>query len=195
MPSTVPRALNELGYSVDIVNYTNKRFIPDRKYDLFIGHGGINFENIAKNLDPACTKLYFSTGIYWKEWNRREEKRLDELRRRRGITIPADKIIEYDEEYANVTSDGIICLGNDYAKNTYSQFPRVININNAVYPDSYSVSRKKFENARNNFLFFNGGGNVHKGLDLLLEAFTQVKQHLYIRQNIEPAFFKAYERE
>jgi len=192
---SLPRALNELGYSVDIVNYNNEHFVPDKKYDLFIGHGGINFETIAKKLDPDCIKIYFSAGIYWREWNQAEEKRLDELQKRRGITLPADKLIERDEEYANVSAEGIICLGNNYAKETYSQFPHVIAINNAVYPDSYSISGKNFENARNNFLFFNGGGNVHKGLDLLLEAFTQVEQHLYIRQDIKPAFFKAYKKE
>jgi len=191
----IPRALNELGYSVDIVNYNNKRFVPDKKYDLFIGHAGINFETISKRLDPACTKIYFSTGTYWKEWNCAEKERLDALWKRRGIAIPPDKLIEYDEEYANVHSEGIICLGNAHAKETYSQFPRVVNVNNAVYPDTYSISNKNFDGARNNFLFFNGPGNVHKGLDLMLEAFTRVDQHLYIRQNIEPAFLKAYKKE
>ena len=64
-----------------------------------------------------------------------------------------------------------------------------------MYPDTYSSSNKNFDDARNNFLFFNGPGNVHKGLDLMLEVFTRVDQHLYIRQNIEPAFLKAYKKE
>lgn len=192
---TIPRALNELGYSVDIINYDNEAFVPGKKYDLFIGHGGVNFESISRKLDPKCIKIYFSTGTYWKEWNRTETERLAALQKRRGVFLPADRLIIHNEEYANVNADGIICLGNDHAKKTYDKFPRVINVNNAVYPDNYSRSNKNFAVARNNFLFFNGGGNVHKGLDVLLEAFTQTKQQLYVRQDIEPAFFKVYNHE
>lgn len=191
----IPRALNELGYSVDIVNYNNKKFVPKKRYDLFIGHGGLNFETIAMNLNPQCIKIYFSTGTYWKEWNRMEKERLDALQKRRGVILPPDRIIDHDEEYANVNANGIICLGNEHAKKTYSQFPLVINLNNAVYPDSYLPYKKNFEAGRTNFLFFNGGGNVHKGLDLLLEAFSQLEANLYVRQDIEPAFFKVYKRE
>jgi hypothetical protein len=191
----IPRALNELGYSVDIVNYDNKRFAPEKKYDLFIGHAGINFESIAQKLDPDCVKIYFSTGTYWKSWNQMEKDRLDDLKRRKGIQLPVDRIIENDEEYANSVSDGIICLGNEVAKKTYQKFPLVINLNNAVFPDSYSPIGKNFNASRNNFLFFNGGGNVHKGLDLLLDAFSHLDQHLYVRQEIEPAFFNIYKKE
>jgi glycosyltransferase involved in cell wall biosynthesis len=191
----IPRALNELGYSVDIVNYDNKRFVPEKKYDLFIGHAGINFESIARKLDPDCVKIYFSTGTYWNSWNQIEKDRLDDLKRRKGIQLPVDRIIENDEEYANSVSDGIICLGNEVVKNTYQKFPLVINLNNAVFPDSYSPLGKNFNASRNNFLFFNGAGNVHKGLDLLLDAFSHLDQNLYVRQAIEPAFFKIYKKE
>ncbi|MDD1687196.1 glycosyltransferase [Methanoregula sp.] len=191
----IPRALNELGYSVDIVNYDNRKFIPTKKYDLFIGHTGINFENITEKLDSQCTKIYFSTGTYWKSWNLAEQSRRDDLQSRRGAQLPVDRFIGIDEEYANTAADGIICLGNDVAKETYSKFPSVVNINNAVFPDKYSIANKNFNAGRNNFLFFNGWGNVHKGLDLLLDAFTQLDQHLYVRQDIEPAFLKIYKKE
>ncbi len=150
----IPRALNELGYSVDIVNYDNMKFVPNKKYDLFIGHGGFNYESIARNLDPECIKIYFSTGTYWKEWNRVEKERLDNLQKRKGFSLPPDRIIDQDEEFANVNAKGIICLGNEHAKKTYSQFPLVVCLNNAVYPDSYSPSNKNFLAGRTNFLFF-----------------------------------------
>jgi hypothetical protein len=191
----IPRALNELGYSVDIINYDNREFVPDKKYDVFFGHGGINFEPVVNHLNPSCIKIYFSTGTYWEEWNRAEKIRRIALQERKGVLLPPDRLIEQDEEFANAHADGIICLGNDHAKDTYNKFPRVININNAVFPDICSISEKNYKDGRNNFLFYNGAGNVHKGLDLLLEAFTQLKQHLYIRQTIEPEFFKIYEKE
>lgn len=192
----IPRALNELGYIVDIVNYDNRDFVPRKKYNLFVGHAGINFERIERKLDRSCIKIYFSTGIYWPEWNRMEKERLDSLQKRKGIRLPLDRQIIHEEEYANTHANGIICLGNEHAKSTYSKFSPVIAINNAVFLDTYSLSQKNFEIGCNNFLFFNGSGNVHKGLDLLLDAFSQMKdRHLYVRQNIEPEFYKAYKKE
>ena len=191
----IPRALNELGYEVDIVHCYNTTFIPQQKYDLFIGHGGTNFEVIARRLPPEITKIYFSTGIYWKTWNEQEERRFQALWQRRGCKLPPDRFITASEEYANTTADGIICLGNEFALETYRKFPLVINLNNAVFPVEYDITLKDYEYGRHGFLFFNGPGNVHKGLDLLLEAFSRLKQHLYVCQAIEPKFAKVYKKE
>ena len=53
----IPRVLNELGYSVDIVNYDNRDWLPDRPYDLLIGHGGINFESISRRLPENIREI------------------------------------------------------------------------------------------------------------------------------------------
>jgi len=193
---SIARVLNELGYIVDIVEWTDTKFLPCRYYDLFIGHGGCNFEHIARHLPAEMVKVYFSTGLYWKEHNRREEERFRWLEERRGVRLPYDRWIHYSEEYANQTVDGIICLGNKIARESYSKFPLVFNLNNASYPDDcYDRTVKDFASARNNFLFFAGGGNVHKGLDLLLEVFPMVDAHLWVCQRVRPNFFEVYRRE
>jgi glycosyltransferase involved in cell wall biosynthesis len=193
---SIVRVLNELGYVVDVVEWLDTVFVPKKKYDLFIGHGGCNFENIARNLPSHVIKIYFSTGIYWQEFNPREEERFRWLEKRRGIRLPYDRWIQYSEEYANESADGIICLGNQVAKDSYSKFPLVINLNNAAYHDDrYDRTKKDFASGRDKFLFFSGWGNVHKGLDLLLEAFAQVDAHLYICQAISPDFHKVYRQE
>jgi hypothetical protein len=33
------RVLNEMGYGVDVINFTDNRFKVEKTYDLFIGHG------------------------------------------------------------------------------------------------------------------------------------------------------------
>ncbi|OGF61544.1 MAG: hypothetical protein A2Y62_01830 [Candidatus Fischerbacteria bacterium RBG_13_37_8] len=69
-------------------------------------------------------------------------------------------------------------------------------MNNASYSDNYyENSKKDFDKARRNFLFFSGPGNVHKGLDLLLEVFVRASANLYICQNIRSDFFKVYKNE
>lgn len=189
-------ALNELGYVVDVVEYSDRKFVPRRDYDLFIGHAGWNFEKIAGLLKPDTVKIYFSTGPSWMFWNEQEMKRIEVLCQRRKVKYPFERIIKVSEEWANEHADAIICLGNDRACQSYGKFPKVFNLNNAsYYDDHYDRAKKDFAAARRNFLFFSGPGNVHKGLDLLLEAFTGLDAHLYICQRINPHFFEIYRNE
>jgi hypothetical protein len=192
----IPQILNELGYVVDVIQYDSKGWKLSNRYDLFIGHGGVNFEEIVCQLPKDTVRIYFSTGIYWKEMNIREAKRLYDLAHRRGYLLYPDRTIRHSEEYAARASDGIICLGNSNAINTYYDFPLVIGINNATYPVTWSgLKTKNYERGRQHFLFFSGGGNVHKGLDLLLEAFAGTNLHLHICQKINADFAKVYRYE
>ncbi len=193
---SIVRVLNELGYIVDVIKWTDTKFLPRRNYDLFIGHGGHNFERITRNLSPETVKIYFSTGCYWQVHNERELARFVDLKRRRGVSPPPDRLITASEEWANSNADGIICLGSEFLTATYPKFPIVLSLNNAAYPDDhYDIATKDFASARQNFLFFAGGGNVHKGLDLLLEVFPQISAHLWICQDIRPDFYEVYRHE
>jgi hypothetical protein len=189
------RALNELGYTVDIIHYENVSFVPDRTYDLFIGHGGNNFETIAQHLGRDIPKIYFATGIHWKIWKEHLIARQQECCQRRGSTVPITRMIEIPEDQAYELADGIICLGNRKAAASFCGYPLVIPINNSFFPDSFDISGKDFTAGRNRFLFFNGDGNILKGLDLLLEAFTGLDAHLYVRQTLEYEFEREYWKE
>lgn len=192
----IPRVLNEIGYSVDIVNYDNRSWLPGKDYDLFIGHGGINFERISRRIPDRAPRVYFATGIYWQEWNARNYRRAMDMISRKGVSLSSYRAIENSEESALALSDGIICLGNSKAIDTYKRFPRVIGLNNAVFPAVWDGWRSKdFDKGREHFLFFSGRGNVHKGLDLLLETFSGTNLHLHICQHIERDFADAYRRE
>jgi glycosyltransferase involved in cell wall biosynthesis len=192
----IPKALNELGYVTDIVQWDSTHWQPSRRYDLFIGHGGINFEQISRQLPPSAARIYFSSGIYWREYNSREVARLYDLAHRRGYLLPPDRPILYSEEQATRLADGIICLGNEMAVRTYRGFPKILGINNAAYPVAWSDWQyKDHDQGRVRFLFFSGEGSIHKGLDLLLEAFAGTALHLHICQNLSPGFAQIYAHE
>lgn len=140
----IPRALNELGYIVDIVNYDNAKFVPESEYDLFIGHTGYNFENIDSKLPLDTCRIYFSTGIYWKVFNEKEKERFEALYQRRMVRLRYDRFISMSEEYANSHSAGIICLGNESARETYKNFRLAININNAIFPVQFNIENKDY---------------------------------------------------
>ena len=193
------RALHELGYTVDVIEWNNTVFIPRKDYQLFIGHAGQNFERITEKLDRSCPKIYFSTGTYWQEHNRAEKARFDALEQRRGVRLPYDRWINDSEERANEIANGIICLGNQIAKESYQKFPVVYCLNNATYQAGTKAVERNHEAGRKNFLFLSSEGNVHKGLDLLLEVFSspdiQGVAELTVCQKLRPDFHALYRRE
>ena len=189
----IVRVLNKLGYVVDVVDYQDYSFIPQRHYDVFIGHGGINFCKISRCLSAQTVKIYFSTGCYWKFHNKAELNRFASLRKRRGLRLPLDRFIYDSEEKAIKSADGIIGLGNDYTKETYEGFSPVIMLPTTTVADEHLMGlRKDFDNGRHHLLYYAGAGCVHKGLDLLLEAFSKLDEHLWICCKLEKPFGKAY---
>lgn len=180
---TIPRVLNELGFEVDIVDWQDTNFTPSSSYDLYIQHGGVNFRALSRGVGPKTKVIYFSTGNYWGFHNKQEEKRFQYFESRNGVRLPPDRYIFHEEEEALEAADTIISLGNEFTRSTYSKYPNVYTLSNACFVDNrYYRVKKDYSSVRYNFLFFAGGGNIHKGLDLSIEAFLNLpeKFHLYI---------------
>lgn len=189
------RGLNELGYVVDVINFDNASWVPRERYDLFIGHAGTNFTELAAQVPRDAVRIYFATGMYWQEANKRLAARLARLRLAHGVALPPNRAASPKEETANKIADGIICLGNSAVAETYSAFARVFTLDNGVFPvQGDGWERKDFESGKKHFLFFAGGGNVLKGLDLLLEAFRGTELHLHVCQRIEAEFWERFAR-
>lgn len=192
----IPRALNELGFEVDIVDCTNQSWIPTRAYDLFIGHANFNFTRLVGLLSHRPVTVYFATGLYWREQNTRAAQRLFDIALSKGVLLPPERVSSPIEEEAHRLSDGTICLGNEAAAQTFAHLKNVISVCNAAYPlDGINLAEKDFEAGRKHFLFFSGLGNVHKGLDLLLQAFHDTDLHLHVGQHIQPEFARAFAAE
>jgi glycosyltransferase involved in cell wall biosynthesis len=187
----LPKILNQLGYIVDIVSWEDTKFEPSRPYDLFIGHGAKNFENIHRALRPKTQTIYFSSGSYWKFHNEQEDARLADFKKRHGVELPRDRYIYESEEFANQQAEAIICLGNADTKQTYEAFPRVYNLPIATYPDP-RPEQEMTEARRKSWLFYSGGGNIHKGLDLVIDSFENTDLELYICTLLDPEFEKFY---
>ena len=191
----IVRVLSEMGYKVDVIEYTDLEYRPDVHYDLFVCPRGVNWEYLSRNVIGDAVRVFFACTLYWKDHNRAEQARFEDLAVRRGVRLPPDRLLSSDE-FALHDADGIICLGNEDAVKTFSDFPLVLPINNGVYPDpAVDLEHKDFTESRKRFLFYGSVGSVHKGMDLLLEAFLDLDEELYWVGQIEPHLLDVYKKE
>ncbi|MBI2798439.1 hypothetical protein HYX70_04065 [Candidatus Saccharibacteria bacterium] len=190
---TIPKVLNQLGYVVDVINWDDTGPI-EGEYDIVIYHGGKNFANIEK-LKSADNKLvYYSTGSYWKYHNSQEERRAEYFKQRHNMEYKLDRKIADSEELANKNADAIIVLGNRDAAKTYSGFKDVYNLEGASM--SIKNPRKILEtkSGKLGFLFMAGPGNLHKGLDIILDAWQKLPNNfeLHIITYLDGEFTSIY---
>ena len=163
------------GYAVDVIHYENTRFVPSKKYDYFVS-ARTNLETIAKRLNKDCIKIAHLDTAHWLFNNTAAYNRLYSLQSRRGITLK--KGIRYVEpNLAIELADLATVLGNQFTMDTYSYAKkpvyRIPISSTSTYPRDEG---RDFDKIRFNYLWFGSNGFIHKGLDLVLEAFAQMPE-------------------
>ena len=190
----IARTFLDRGYAVDVIDYKNQYFRPNRRYVCCIDIHR-NLERLSLLLSPECIKILHITGTHWLFQNQAEYTRLLALQQRRGVALvprriaPAIAGIEH-ADYATI-------LGNQFTMETfrYAGKPlyRIPLSTTVQYP---WPEEKDFETCRSRFLWLGSRGLVHKGLDLVLEAFTGMPEyHLTVcgpvqkEQDFERAYY------
>ncbi|MDO9523366.1 MAG: glycosyltransferase [Methanocorpusculum sp.] len=181
------------GYNVDVIDWNNTHFIPKRNYAIFIDIHA-NMERLTPFLKNS-KKILHITGAHWKFQNTAETKRLSDLKSRRGFSLkPRRQVTPCNGiEYADCAT----ILGNKFTQDTYAFSKKVL------YPIHLSTSllfphyEKDFTKINKNYLWLGSTGMVHKGLDLVLEAFSQLPDYNLIvcgpvdmEKDFENAYFK-----
>ena len=174
----IARTFLDLGYRVDVINENNDRFIPTKRYTLFVGNR-INFERISRLLNPDCVKILHIDTSHWLFNNMAEGRRLELLKKRRGCVLSQRRMLRPNAAIEH--ADYATILGTESTMNTYRYagkplFPIPISTP-VLYPWQ---DDKDFNSVRRRFLWFGSEGCVHKGLDLVLEAFTQMPDYQLI---------------
>jgi glycosyltransferase involved in cell wall biosynthesis len=194
----IAKTFRDLGYCVDVVNENNERFVPTRDYAVFVGNR-TNFDRISALLNADCLKILHIDTCHWLFHNMAELRRLEAVRQRRGFVLPSLRTLA--PNLAIECADYGIAVGNQTTMSTYgyAQKPLFrVPISNAVqYP---WAADKDFDRVRRRFLWVGSHGFVHKGLDLVLEAFAQMPDYeLTVCGPLEAAaerpFTRAYRRE
>ena len=171
----IVRLFNSIGYEVDVINWWNNKFVPKKKYSVCIDVQQ-NLERLSKYLPMDCKKIMHIVGANSSFQNQAENNRLEELFQRRHVRLKQRRQIKTNHN--ELVADDLEGFGNDTIHKTYAKSKK------EIFPIHESVSKifdfpknKDFDKARKNFLWFGGGGAVHKGLDMVLEAFSSMNNY------------------
>jgi len=166
----VVKTFLDFGYGVDVISCNNNAFTPRRDYAFFVDTR-FNFERIVPLLNKSCVKILHGETAHMLFHNAAGSKRLLALYERRGVMLQVRRWERFSKaiEYA----DYITIYGNAFTIATY------LNTGKPLFPLPISTTvlqpwpaSKDFDACRGRFLWFGSGGMVHKGLDLVLEAFA-----------------------
>jgi glycosyltransferase involved in cell wall biosynthesis len=191
-----------LNYAVDVIDYRDAAFIPTIDYDVLVS-ARTNMERLARLVGPNCKKIVHLDTAHWLFNNTAALGRCLELQRRRGVTMESLKRI--DTNLAIEYADCATLLGNQFTVGTYAYAGKPLHRIPVSTCGTYPWNETKDHDAvRNNYMWFGSAGLVHKGLDLVIEVFSQLpNHHLYIcgpvtESNImyrERAFVDTYHHE
>jgi glycosyltransferase involved in cell wall biosynthesis len=171
----IAKTFLELGYQVDVISQNNRRFIPQKNYDFFVSTRH-NLERLAPLLNKDCVKILHCDTADILFHDAAETRRVWELQQRKGVSLFPRRFEMPTQPLEN--ADCAVCLGNEFTLNTYRYGRKPVYRLPISTPVLYPWPEgKDFNACRHHFLWFASGGLVHKGLDLVLDAFAEMPDY------------------
>jgi len=193
---TMAESFLELGYRIEVCDCDNTHYkLPADCVVAIDIHS--NIERWQGDLPGKCHFILHATGTHWLQLNKAELGRLESVRDRRGVVLrprrqaAVSNSIEFAEQ--------IVVLGNDFTVRSweFSGKPIIrVPISSAFQYDW--PSERDFSKAKKKFLWVGSFGMVHKGLDLVLDAFAgmpDLELTVCGRPEKEGDFFQLYKKE
>lgn len=186
----------DFGFRVEVCDYDDQTYAPPRDCRVAIDLHS-NLERWADALPSDCIKILHATGCHWRFQNDAELLRLEEVRHRRGASLrPRRQVVP---SVGAEVADHITVTGNSFTMDTFrfAGKPMTRIPISAAYSFDWPQGRD-FEKAKRRFLWLGSFGMIHKGLDLVLEAFCALPDlHLTVcgRPEKEEDFYQLYEPE
>lgn len=173
----IVRQLIERGFVVDCIYDRGGYLIEDPgKYHLILDE----WNNMGRwaQLNPGAHKLFHGTTCHWLYWNRAELQRLDWILKRRGVVAAPERQLPAMDLHA---ADLVTYYGNDFALPHYGPVrPKLRKVWVCPSVNSAAFASKDWTVAKRGFLYFGSAAWIHRGLDLVIEAFLQTDLELYI---------------
>jgi len=202
---TSAEIFRELGYNVDVVEYNelNLHQVSFEKYDVIYGLGSALEKSFYSKNTEKIIKIAYGTGCSTYYSDIKSALKVKKFYEKTGVLISNSARITFlPSPLQYIASDKIISLGNDFTKSTYEIEGENLSIEklNCFYYDVYNIdlSKKDFDKARKHYLWFGSTGLLHKGLDIVIEAFKQrpdLTLHVCGASENEEKFYEYYKEE
>lgn len=174
---TIAKIFQELGYQVVAVNWKDQKFVPSTHFEIVFDI----FKNLARwdpYLSKSTIKLIHCTGSDPYFQNAAEIRRVNEANaRRNGNCTTKRSLTEPEWTYKSLeVADACSLIGNTHTLNTYPKkfIPKMRMVTVSASDIKKNIKKKEtFVPDKREFLWFFGGGAVHKGLDLVLDVFRK----------------------
>lgn len=199
---TVAECFKLLKYNVDVVDCNVSQRIDFSKYDVIFGMGTLMEKNFYQNPKISQTRIFYATGVNPIQSNILTTLKVREFAIINGrILLNSSRLIHESQHSQILLSDFVIVLGDEVTLGSYLKFDNKINNKsynlNGFYFDTYDIelNKKSFSNAKNNYLWFGSSGLLHKGLDVLIEIFSEnsgLQLHICGANEKEVEFFDYY---
>jgi glycosyltransferase involved in cell wall biosynthesis len=180
------KILNDHGYIVDCYHPGNVN-VGDLNWDKY----SLVIDATNKLPDIPLTKgqakVYYSTGQHWLYHNMAELERIKYFKERHGIYLKPQRQLSpcFSDDHA----DYMTFFGNADLLSDYNCTVKKVQLNISSIP--VRSFAKNIDNSRKNFLYIGGFGNIHKGLDLTIDAFAKLPDvNLYIAGMLDDDFAK-----
>jgi hypothetical protein len=186
-------------YNVDLCNFDYKKKLNYEKYDLVFGFG-IQLSYFKKNSKNNLT-IYYSTGLYNPLNDLQSLKKLHKYYSNNSELIQSLRLSYQNYFNEDKDADYIIYLDNWKNELIYKNiFKKKIYKVNTTF--NHYHNRKKIVNliekkdltlSTKSFIYYQGPGAIHKGLDILINFFTKNKDlelNIFCSFKNEERFFK-----
>jgi glycosyltransferase involved in cell wall biosynthesis len=192
-----------LGYVVEAIHWADQRFVPKRHYDIVFDIC-LNLGRLMPYFNKQVTKILHCTGSDPYYQNSAELRRVEAVNARRKGHYKPKRIVANPQlaTYSLQVADACSLIGSEFTKMTYPEAFRSnitpVTVSASKLDHEMIKSPSEFVPEKREFLWFFGGGAVHKGLDLALEVFARNPDlTLNVVGNVaaEPDFMEMYKRE
>lgn len=141
-------------------------------YDLIIGFGAAWRQ--ACQLNPTARKVLYLTEKPPTFSHRQESNRVFYLQQRHDIKTSVTRSGFYFTDEDLELCDTIICIGIERDLSLLPpQKEKYLICPSGLKNSKFDMSRRDIDKARKHFLWMGSSGAIHKGLDLVLDAFAQ----------------------
>ncbi|MCL2380197.1 MAG: glycosyltransferase [Treponema sp.] len=179
----------------------DERNIDYNGYSIVYGFGYPLEKAFYSDSAEKVKKVYYSTGCSPFYSNKGTALKILKYQKEKGEIIPSSgRLLYHFWTLQIVMPDLNVTLGNQFTVNTYLEINPGLNIKSlpVFYYDVYDIclSQKNFKDAQRHFLWFGSSGLLHKGLDVLIDIFSErndIFLHICGASKGEKKFFHHYQ--